>query len=46
GKKISANRISTQFPDPDDLPFLEVAISAQADFLITGNHVHFPKELC
>ena len=46
GKKISANRISTQFPDPDDLPFVEVAISAQADFLITGNHVHFPKELC
>lgn len=46
GKQISANQISAQLPDPDDLPFLEVARSAQADFLITGNHVHFPKELC
>ncbi|MBN2146391.1 MAG: putative toxin-antitoxin system toxin component, PIN family [Anaerolineales bacterium] len=28
-------------PDPGDLPFAEVAISAQADALVTGNVRHF-----
>lgn len=28
-------------PDPDDLPFVEVAISGHADVLITGNTRHF-----
>ena len=31
--------------DPDDEPFLEVAIAAQAVCLITGNRVHFPSDL-
>ena len=30
-------------PDPDDLPFLEVAAEAQA-VLVTGNKKHFPEE--
>lgn len=28
-------------PDPDDLPFLEVAVSAAVDALVTGNVKHF-----
>jgi predicted nucleic acid-binding protein len=29
-------------PDPDDAPFLEVALAASADCLVTGNRKHFP----
>lgn len=29
-------------PDPDDEPFLEVALCAEADCLVTGNLKHFP----
>ena len=32
-------------PDPDDLPFLEVAQAADA-VLITGNRRHFPANAC
>ena len=28
-------------PDPDDLPFAEVAIAARVDALVTGNSSHF-----
>lgn len=31
-------------PDDDDAPFLEVAIAAQVDGLITGNQAHFPPD--
>ena len=31
-------------PDPDDLPFLELALASNA-FLVTGNLRHFPSEL-
>jgi predicted nucleic acid-binding protein len=31
--------------DRDDLPFLEVAISGEADALITGNTGHFPAQM-
>lgn len=30
-------------PDADDSPFLEVAVSASAECLVTGNLKHFPK---
>jgi uncharacterized protein len=30
-------------PDPDDLPFAEVAVSGAADALVTGNARHFSK---
>jgi predicted nucleic acid-binding protein len=33
-----------RLPDPDDLPFLEVAEAGGAQFLITGNLRHFPEE--
>jgi putative PIN family toxin of toxin-antitoxin system len=29
--------------DPDDNKFLECALGAQADYLVTGNKKHFPK---
>lgn len=31
-------------PDPDDLPFPEVARTAQADAIVTGNKKHFPHK--
>jgi uncharacterized protein len=31
-------------PDEDDSPFLEVALAAGADCLVTGNVRHYPKE--
>jgi len=30
-------------PDPDDLPFAEVAITSEADMLVTGNMKHFSR---
>lgn len=32
-----------EIPDPDDLPFLEVALSGEADCLVTGNKRDFGK---
>lgn len=28
-------------PDPNDLPFIEVAIAGKAQYIITGNYMHF-----
>jgi putative PIN family toxin of toxin-antitoxin system len=39
---VIAHPLGAVLPDPDDLPFLEVAASAHA-ILITGNRRHFPK---
>ena len=36
--------LSFSLPDPDDEPFLEIAVSGEAEYLITGNMVHFPSE--
>jgi uncharacterized protein len=33
------------FPDSTDLPFIEVALTAEA-VLVTGNKRHFPEKLC
>jgi len=38
----SSTPLETPLPDPDDNAFLEVALSANADCLITGNLKHFP----
>jgi predicted nucleic acid-binding protein len=43
GIAISAGSLVFHLPDPEDEPFLEAALSAGADFLITGNKRHFPK---
>ena len=35
--------LDTPLPDEDDSPFLEVALSSGASYLVTGNLKHFPK---
>ena len=44
----AAMRLEQQFtlPDPDDIPFVEVAAAGGAEFLVTGNTRHFPPERC
>lgn len=42
---ITAHPLATALPDLDDLPFLEVAATAEA-ILVTGNLRHFPKKVC
>ena len=46
GLTAASSLLLQSLPDPDDEPFLEVAIAAQAVCLITGNRVHFPSDLC
>jgi len=41
GEHVSAESLTVVLPDPDDLPFLEVATTGRADALITGNIKHF-----
>lgn len=41
GEKIDALAAGLDLPDPDDTPFLEVALSGHADALVTGNARHF-----
>lgn len=42
GEPITAYPLKSDlFPDVDDLPFAEVAISGKADSLVTGNAEHF-----
>jgi putative PIN family toxin of toxin-antitoxin system len=43
GLSVAAGPLSTRLPDPDDEPFLEVALAARAEVLVTGNKRHFPK---
>jgi len=37
GERIAAAPVERQLPDPDDQPFLEVALAGQADAIVTGN---------
>ena len=46
GIRVAPRPLPTTLPDPDDQPFLEVALAASADYLITGNGKHFPTSLC
>jgi putative PIN family toxin of toxin-antitoxin system len=41
GEYITAGPVIVVLPDPDDLPFVEVAIAGLADALVTGNTKHF-----
>jgi uncharacterized protein len=41
GIHVVAPPLDVELPDPDDLPFLEVAEAAAADALVTGNERHF-----
>jgi len=42
-KWISPSPCSFQLPDSDDIIYLETALEAKADILITGNKKHFPN---
>ena len=46
GWVVSSTPLPVSLPDPDDGPFLEIAVSGGADYLITGNSAHFPQESC
>lgn len=43
GEFIFAAHLGTRIPDPDDIPFLEVALSGHADALVTGNKKDYGK---
>ena len=43
GEAVTALPLSLSLPDPDDLPFPEVAVTAHADAPVTGNKTrHYP----
>lgn len=44
GETCAPQPLPLRLPDPDDEPFLEVALACGADFLVTGNLAHFPPE--
>ena len=44
GEFIASDPLKTHFADEDDKMFLEVAVSGNAEYLITGNTKHFPTE--
>jgi putative PIN family toxin of toxin-antitoxin system len=44
GEVYTAPPLKRDLPDRGDNPFLEVAIAAGADFLVTGNTKHYPPE--
>jgi predicted nucleic acid-binding protein len=46
GWVVASAPLSLPLRDPDDEPFLEIAVSGGADYLVTGNAAHFPPELC
>lgn len=43
GFRVSPSPLGVELPDPDDVPFLEVAHAAGAT-LVTGNTKHYPPE--
>ena len=42
---ISSAPLKNRLPDPDDEPFLEVAIAGKVKSLVTGNTAHYPVPL-
>jgi putative PIN family toxin of toxin-antitoxin system len=44
GVLVSVMPLKFRLSDPDDEPFLEVALAARAEAIITGNKRHFPKK--
>ena len=43
GLLVSVKPLGVHLPDPDDEPFLEVALSGGAKAIVTGNKRHFPQ---
>lgn len=46
GEMVDASPLPIHLPDPDDVMFIEAAVSAVADALVTGNLKHFPASQC
>ena len=46
GLVVASSPLPQSLPDIDDEPFLEVTIAAKAVCIVTGNHIHFPPDLC
>lgn len=42
GIPVIGSPLANPLPDPDDEPFLEIAIGGNVDALVTGNKRHFP----
>jgi len=42
GEPVAAAPLAHGLPDRDDEPFLEVALAAGVDYLVTGNLRHYP----
>jgi putative PIN family toxin of toxin-antitoxin system len=45
GQFTSSSPLKNRLPDPDDEPFLEVAIAGRVRSLVTGNTAHYPCPL-
>ena len=45
GHLVASAPLRDSLPDPDDEPFLEVALAGAAEYLVSGNLVHFPLPL-
>jgi putative PIN family toxin of toxin-antitoxin system len=45
GQFISSSPLKNRLPDPDDEPFIEVAIAGRVRSLVTGNTAHYPSSL-
>ncbi len=45
GTVVAALPLKHSLPDKDDDCFLETALAAESDCLVTGNIAHFPKHL-
>jgi putative PIN family toxin of toxin-antitoxin system len=46
GYLVNADPLHGSLPDPDNEPFLEVALTGRAECLVTWNVKHFPEKLC
>jgi putative PIN family toxin of toxin-antitoxin system len=44
GQTVPTSPLKKRLPDPDDAPFLEVAIGGSAEYLVTGNKAHYPRK--
>ncbi|MFC1825325.1 putative toxin-antitoxin system toxin component, PIN family [Thermodesulfobacteriota bacterium] len=44
GQAVPTSPLNKRLPDPDDAPFLEAAIGGEAEYLVTGNKVHYPRK--
>ena len=44
GEYVAAEPSGVAFNDDDDRMFYEVMVTGEADYLVTGNRVHFPKD--